>query len=520
MRARNVDSRDVTTAAPPHRWIVFLVATVAFFAPMAVWAFASPLSSIPDEPAHFIRAAAVVDGQIVTGVWEENPAFAGVEVPRYVAHTASLTCFAFQPEVTADCAPELEGDPDEPVITGTSAALNSPVYYAVVGLPTLIAGGDVALYGMRLVNALVTAALLGIAAMQLSRIRPMRWTLVALAAATTPMVVYLAGSVNPNAWEAAGAAALMSTLLAAFLARGPSRERWEQVGLVFVAVALLVNTRSIAFLWVVLIVALVLALVGAERVKATFATPQAWAAVGAAALAGILSLVWYAFLPDYDETAIPVAGMSMLGAFIVMFFSTVEQAEGLIGFFGWLDTPSPALGAALLSAILIAGVVAALILGRTRHRVALLSAVAVLVVLPAVVQAVIAPSLGLIWQGRYTLALFVAVVLAAGFILDRDAGTAGGAHGRPVVVVVLTGVVVAQMSAFFWVLKRYAVGITGSWRDLLLEPSWQPPGGMALLAIVLALALTAGGLLVIHATRGDESRPEPAPGASVGSATA
>lgn len=489
--------RDAVSAHPvtSRRWLVFLLATLSAFAPMAVWAVASPMSSIPDEPAHIIRAAAVVDGQVITEAFPDNPAFAGVTVPQYVAWTNALTCFAFQPEVTADCAPTVQGDPDEPVLTATSAALNSPVFYAIVGTPSLVLSGDAALYGMRLMNALVTALLFGVAAMQLSRIPGTRWASLGLIIGVTPMVAYLAGSVNPNAWEATGTAALFATLLAALTGDASRRERIEQVGLVAVSTALLLNTRSIAFLWVVLVVVAVLVIAGRQRIAHAFGHREAWWAVVAAALVALPSLAWFFVLPDYDEGAIPVATVSAAGALILMVTSAFEQATGLIGVLGWLDTPLPAISLAFATTVIIGMLAAALVAGRGRRRIlAALTGLSVLVV-PAIVQTAIAPELGIIWQGRYSLALLVLALLCAGAAID--ARWRGGHHdlARSTVVVTLVLLAIAHLAAFAQGLRRYSVGLSGLWQDVVRAPAWQPPGGViglsALFTLTVVVAVVA-----------------------------
>ena len=112
-------------------------------------------------------------------------------VPAAIAHSHFRTCFAFEPNVSADCAVPFTGDPTEIVESGTSAGVNSPVYYAIVGLPSLFLTGDPALYGMRVVNAVLCAALLAVMIMQLRTLPSSRWAIVASTVAVTPMVLFL-----------------------------------------------------------------------------------------------------------------------------------------------------------------------------------------------------------------------------------------------------------------------------------------------------------------------------------------
>src|SRR4051812_20391801 len=53
------DLESTETSWQRRRWLTFLVAFVALLLPMVLWALASPIGSVPDEPSHAIRAAAV-----------------------------------------------------------------------------------------------------------------------------------------------------------------------------------------------------------------------------------------------------------------------------------------------------------------------------------------------------------------------------------------------------------------------------------------------------------------------------
>ena len=66
---------DAHTAAAhvAWRWRTFGVAFLAIFLPMLLWALASPLMSVPDEPSHAIRAAAVVRGEVANGPGRRTP---------------------------------------------------------------------------------------------------------------------------------------------------------------------------------------------------------------------------------------------------------------------------------------------------------------------------------------------------------------------------------------------------------------------------------------------------------------
>lgn len=473
-----------------HRWRTFLIATALFLVPMAAWALASPIGSVPDEPSHAIRAAAVVRGQLTPPPWEENTALGTAEVPRYIAHLHERTCYVFQPSTSAGCVIPVSGDPDELVTTGTSATANTPVYYALVGWPTLFLSGDVAIYAMRMVSALLCALALGIAVMQLSSLERSRWPLIGLVAAATPMVLYLAGAVNPNGLEAASSAGLFATLLAAFRSDAPARLTWERVGLVAILVALLANTRSIALLWVLVILAAALLLGERGVIVRLLRTRPAWVLIAGSAAIALVSALAYVLPKGYDPVLADVR-VSPIAAFVSVLGRTFEFGAAFIGEFGWLDTPSPAYTALVWSAAIVALVLGAAVLSARVQRATAIGLLAVVLVGPAVIQAVIAPTVGIIWQGRYSLALFVVLMIGAGVALGDRFGDGLAQPARRILQSMLVLLAIGQVFSFVWVLRRYTVGAEGPVTTMLLSPEWQPPLGWIPLTLVLALAIAA-----------------------------
>jgi hypothetical protein len=127
----------------PGRWRVFIAAFSLCFAGMMLWNLASPIGSVPDEPSHFIRAAAVARGQVVVPRLPSVPVLSKAIVPNFVAQVGA--CFAFKPEVPASCQQPVKGDPNKLVTVGQTAQANNPAFYAVVGLPSLVLSGKIAL---------------------------------------------------------------------------------------------------------------------------------------------------------------------------------------------------------------------------------------------------------------------------------------------------------------------------------------------------------------------------------------
>ncbi|WP_232083325.1 DUF2142 domain-containing protein, partial [Arthrobacter sp. SO5] len=101
-----------------------------------LWALASPLMSVPDEPAHAIKAAAVARGQLSADTHGKQGDPAVVVVPAYFAELGPQTCTAFRPDLTAACAPQLDPTHRGPVTAATTAGNYNPFYYMLVGLPS------------------------------------------------------------------------------------------------------------------------------------------------------------------------------------------------------------------------------------------------------------------------------------------------------------------------------------------------------------------------------------------------
>lgn len=486
----------------------YLMATAVFAALGGLWAVATPLAAVPDEPAHMIRAAAVVQGQLVTEAWDEFPAFGSTVVPEYVANTSQVTCFAFKPEVTPDCAPAgaLDDALVSPTTIGTSAALNSPVYYYLVGWPTLILSGEPALFAMRFVNVAIFASFMGLAFTQLRRLAPRGvWAPLSFAVASTPMLLFLGGSVNPNAVEASGALALYLTVLS--LLRHPPKGSWRLSSPLVVAVlaGVVVNTRSIGFLWVALAILVAVTQTGWRSFGEQLRTRWMISVLTAGGLVVAGSLYWFTQLPDYDQSMIPTNPTTPLSAFLRASFGVFQYGDGLIGSFGWLDTPAPAYTTMIVGGLGLGLLLFSIAYARGLDRWVPLFFAVLIVVVPAVIQTLIAEELGYIWQGRYLLAMYLCAVVAAGLALDR--GTAGltSAPARTVAVITSVALGLAHVIVFVHVLKRYVVGADDSYSAMFVNPDWQPPGTWIGLAALYALVVVTS-LIVARRSVGQAER--------------
>ena len=458
----------------------------------ACWAIATPVGAAPDEPAHLVKAASLWHGQLEG---ENTSSGQLVQVPEWIAETQTQTCFAFEPEVTPDCAPPSSGD-DDLVTSITSAGRYNPSYYLLTAWPVLLAEDQSGVYAMRIVSGLVVALTTALGIGLLATWRAWRLPILGALVAATPMMLFLGGVVNPNALENAAAFTVFAGMLTVVLDRAEGRRLTIALVIVGVVTAVGVNLRALGPLWLAIAVLVPLVLLSRERLLALLRRRIVWVAVGLAVLglagAGAWTLTSNALAAGMDTPppGTPGIGESPVNGFIWTLLMSAEYGQGIVGVFGWLDTPAPlavfTLWAALLGALLItAGVVL-----RGRLLLVVGGLALLLLLLPPILQAVYIQQGGVIWQGRYALPLYSCLVLAAACAL------AVALRGIPSRIVTRLAVIVAacwfvaQALAFGGALRRYAVGLSASWLDLL-EPEWSPPGGVIPIAVIAVILLAA-----------------------------
>ena len=487
-----------------------LVAWGIFAALSTLWSFATPIGAAPDEPAHLIKAASVVRGQ-----WFTEPTAIGsaVEVPAYVAFTQAVTCFAFESETTADCSPELVGDPDVLVEAHTTAGLYNPLYYLLVGLPTLIADSEWGLYAVRIVSGVLSSFFLAIGMAQMFSTGRSLAVIGALVA-VTPMVLFLDGVVNPNALEATATFAAFSSVTSVVL--GSSRLRVDAI-LVAISASVAVNMRGLSPLWVAIAVFSPFLLIGLSRFREVLRLRPVIVAAAIVAVSSLFAAAWIvttnSLTASLDFTGGPLEapgiGMSPIAGFLMVLIGTANYGQGLIGVFGWLDTPSPAIvffvWAALIGGFVLLG--ATITRGRSRVLVIVLAAVVLLV--PPIVQAAYISQGGIVWQGRYALPLFLCLIAAAAWAASH-AVPRDFAGQRSIVAVIAIAWAGCQVYAFVTALRRYGVGSDGEFVELITNAAWSPPLGAAPLVALFSLVAAVAAVLTIRAAWHAALRGQPA----------
>jgi hypothetical protein len=165
----------------------------------------------------------------------------------------------------------------------------------------------------------------------------------------------------------------------------------------------------------------------------------------------------------------------------------------VVGVLGWLDSPigeEP-----LWVALVVAGFVVLIGIASDHRRAALATTLGLvgLLVSPVVVGMVRFPYL----QGRYLLPIWIGTAILAGVAASR--GDTGARFDRRATRLVLVAWAAIHLIAGIQNLRRYAVGRSGTW-NFLFDADWNPPtmpNAVAVAAYVGAVALAAGGLVIV-----------------------
>ncbi|UUL77753.1 DUF2142 domain-containing protein [Pseudarthrobacter sp. Fe7] len=184
---------------------------------------------------------------------------------------------------------------------------------------------------------------------------------------------------------------------------------------------------------------------------------------------------------------------------MIMLDQTYDFFPQYIGTMGWLDTPVPELVALVWGALMIAGLVVPFCVRPLRNWTGYWVALAMLYLVPALLQTALWRGMGFIWQGRYTLPLVVVLFISVGLGL-RKLRFPGGALAVRISRVFFWLIVACHTLAFAYVLRRYVVGISeiANWQTLFSSPHWQPPMGWLPLTVAYLLVTAVGALLLFR----------------------
>lgn len=457
---------------------MFLIVLGCLLAVIGAQNLGTPRNAGPDEPAHIVRGAGLVRGDVF-GTRPEGPIEAGAadienadasndsvrefDVPRWVAEP-SEKCFAHDPAIPAGCSTVRD-------VAGTgviSTAATYPIWSHVLpGLATLIIPNSSALWLARLLHGLIPAVLLaGSLTQLLARRRGVAASAVLLA--LTPMTLFLFATVNPSGIALAGAVA--------FWVAGDElfRIRAAPSWLLPAGYAALVLPRDDGLLWAGLTIGLLWFVSSTSPI-------DAWRSLSATArvVIGAVTAVGagWALLVGGDLVPVdrPASGIEFAEIVVERTGRHLREAVGVLG---WLDTSIPESAFALWCCAAGLVVMVPLVLRRNRRALGSVAALVLFVVVAWLLEIVQGRTAGLFWQGRYGLPMLMGFVLIAGLTSGADRVIGRVASFVPGVVAV-----VVWNFAFLQALRRWGVGENGSIRPWAWDTWGAPVPVVALIAL-------------------------------------
>lgn len=487
----------------PLLW-TWLATFGVLFVAVAAWSFSSPLGSGPDEPAHLVRAASLVRGQLL-GTPLAHPtnaekSWVTVRVPEvFAALENDVGCFQFKPAVPAGCQQPLNASTKE-VLTQTYVGRYPPFYYALVGLPTLFLVSVKGIYAARLVSGALAAALLALAMTSLRRCRGAPLLGAGVAVAVTPMALYMAAIINPSGLEIAASISAWVAAMALLSEpaggeAGPFTSATSALGL---SIVVLLLTRALSPLWALAIL-VVIGVAGPPRSWRDLLRrrhTQAW--IAACAVAAVCALVWDLRAdPFLTEPGTRVSAHASETQVVMLALERLDLImTSSIGYFGWLSSPSPEGVIVVWLAVFGVVVLVGACLARARGVLALGGTLVAWLALPVAVTLSQARTEGILGQGRDYLGLAVGIPIVAGAIAGER--FAQRRSSLRLVSIVVTAVLACQVADFYSALRRNTVGITGPIDAFLGRAAgqWSPPLPGILLFVAFSLAMVAFAVLL------------------------
>jgi hypothetical protein len=232
---------------------------------------------------------------------------------------------------------------------------------------------------------------------------------------------------------------------------------------------------------------------------ALFARRSTWLAIATIGVFTSGAIVWLttsdslsapeAVRNSGDAGPYPFIGAAPIVGFVGMFVHTIDNLNGLIGQFGWQDTPPPTWVYAVWYVLFGFVAIGSMITLSGRRMLFVLALAGTFFLIPAFVQAAYVTTGGWVWQGRYSLPAFMLLVVGCAATVSLTVRRLGRLVERRLVSIIVTVWSLAQITCFAVVLRRYTVGSTGSWVSMFAQPRWQPPLGTVLLTVLFVLAV-------------------------------
>jgi Predicted membrane protein (DUF2142) len=441
------------------------------------WALVTPLNGYPDEGDHFYLAVAVVRGEVFPHIGAYILGTGAItDVPVTVRSILSRKpCRGIgSPTLCRSAGP---GHPGSDTVV-TDEGRNFPLYYALVGWPSLAFPDRTGWYLMRLASAVLCCALLAAGACVLMSMRRRPLILASgLFLGLTPIALNMSGSVNPNGLEIAAAVCFWAVILALVYGTSVLAQR-QLVRLGAVSGVLLVTCRFLGWAWIVLAVVLSLMTVGRAERRRFLSSRSAHVVLGCAAVAAVVMAAWTLTFRSYQTFSdfYPQPG-GLVHAARASLDQQPRLFQEMLAYLGWLSLRPP-LVAEVCWTLAVLALVAIVVVSNRRAGLVVLFGCVLAVALPfAVIVATYRDKNVEGWQGRYTLPLAVGVALLA-VVPSRPRAA------EPRIVVLLASAVILLA-----LLGQIAV-FEGAWGAYRHAQHWYVPVGRVFVALGAVVVVT------------------------------
>ena len=456
--------------------------TLTFFLIFGVWSQLTPLFAAPDEPASYVRGAALVRGKFVgidiaasqtTSYWSTY-----VDIPQQFG-VAQLVpwCFVGKPDTPACSQPLEKLTPVEQ--PRTDMGRYPPVGYLASGLGSLVGATDFSVRLGRLINAAVCAFLIALGCVN---ILSNRRSMIAVLAAVTPGVIFFSSVISSSAIEISASICLwcsFTTLL--------STTKILRLTLSSVAISssLLTLARPIGVVNVAIIVGI--SLIAQANFKESIARIISSRRIILTMAISLLAMAaWYLKIYSYHlgERVVLDPSNPTFRQIVEQSLSDTSLKVGeSIGNFGWLDTPTPTFVIWFFIALY------AVIISRNWHQVSKSNRYAVVclaLIIPLLMIFINQNTQNLLRtygvQGRYLTPLLAGIPIVVGSVWSPREKS-----GR----IIIYAWAIAIFATAINVIRRYSVGIKPqNFFEMFSNPGWQPPLGVLGTMLALAAALT------------------------------
>jgi hypothetical protein len=386
-----------------------------------------PLLAGPDEPAGVIHAAASIRGQFI-GKEIADPALnksvnlsplTQVVLPSFYGEVVSYAnCFAFNTDNSASCAKFYGHLSGGDVIVETYQGRYPPLYYTLVGIPTLVFNGELSLYFMRFASDIISAFLIALAIYSALQLKNRLMSLIAVMLSLTPVFLMVNMVVGATALEDSAALCFWISSIYLFTADEPINNKLIHVTGLSLTLFLLARPDSPFWaFWSTVVIFAAFFTRQRFRLLLKQKSSQRWSILIIAA--GLITAFW-----DFKFHALNVVGYHYNGPFPwgkIFTYAFSQSWVYMAQMLGYHETTRPWIPT-LLDAIAIIGFCFVCLVGvRKRLWFVLLIYAVGIWIIPVLVQSLSYPDDGFIWQGRYCLPFAVGLPITAanGFDLEN-----------------------------------------------------------------------------------------------------